>query len=347
MWCFDGAIAPDALLAWRATLKTTGPLALRVESTRLDNGTLDALAGLLVRALELCRCRHATRGGFAAGRKRARSRADMVTTRRCVRSPPAIPCMRCFPRRRAARRTPRPSKPATSRSVTRSSTAARAPGQRRCATRRCRRRHRRGAHAALRRCHRRAARHPQGRRHLSTARPGLSAGAPALHARGQRRDPAAERRRPPRDILPAGVPCSRSPTSPATTSGSVADAGESPRDVAYVMYTSGSTGTPKGVEIPHAAIVRLVREPGYVTLDAVHRLPARRAARLRRIDARDLGPAAERRPLRGARRDPAHGPGPRRHDLAPRRHLRLAHCGVVQCHRRRRPRAARRHRANC
>jgi amino acid adenylation domain-containing protein len=35
---------------------------------------------------------------------------------------------------------------------------------------------------------------------------------------------------------------------------------------AYVMYTSGSTGMPKGVEIPHRAIIRLVREVNYVDL---------------------------------------------------------------------------------
>ncbi|WP_254775198.1 polyketide synthase [Pseudoxanthomonas sp. GM95] len=35
---------------------------------------------------------------------------------------------------------------------------------------------------------------------------------------------------------------------------------------AYVMYTSGSTGTPKGVEIPHQAILRLVRGVDYVDL---------------------------------------------------------------------------------
>ncbi|WP_245747242.1 polyketide synthase [Frateuria terrea] len=38
------------------------------------------------------------------------------------------------------------------------------------------------------------------------------------------------------------------------------------RSLAYVMYTSGSTGTPKGVEIPHRAIIRLVRGVSYVDL---------------------------------------------------------------------------------
>ena len=39
------------------------------------------------------------------------------------------------------------------------------------------------------------------------------------------------------------------------------------RSLAYVMYTSGSTGTPKGVEIPHRAIIRLVRGVSYVDLE--------------------------------------------------------------------------------
>ena len=39
------------------------------------------------------------------------------------------------------------------------------------------------------------------------------------------------------------------------------DAG--PEAAAYVMYTSGSTGRPKGIEVPHRAIVRLVRETEY------------------------------------------------------------------------------------
>jgi len=40
----------------------------------------------------------------------------------------------------------------------------------------------------------------------------------------------------------------------------------SPRDLAYVMYTSGSTGRPKGVAIRQEGIIRLVREPNYVSL---------------------------------------------------------------------------------
>jgi amino acid adenylation domain-containing protein len=45
-----------------------------------------------------------------------------------------------------------------------------------------------------------------------------------------------------------------------------------PEDVACVMYTSGSTGRPKGVMVPHRAVLNLVREPNYVTLDARDRL---------------------------------------------------------------------------
>ncbi len=47
----------------------------------------------------------------------------------------------------------------------------------------------------------------------------------------------------------------RGPVQAARISGS---------DPACVMFTSGSTGEPKGVVIPHQAIVRLVRNPGYM-----------------------------------------------------------------------------------
>ncbi|WP_144481912.1 non-ribosomal peptide synthetase [Bacillus pumilus] len=40
-----------------------------------------------------------------------------------------------------------------------------------------------------------------------------------------------------------------------------------PDGLAYINYTSGSTGQPKGVLIPHQAIIRLVCETDYVTLD--------------------------------------------------------------------------------
>lgn len=42
----------------------------------------------------------------------------------------------------------------------------------------------------------------------------------------------------------------------------------SPDHLAYSMYTSGSTGKPKGVSIPHRGVVRLVKETGYVSLNA-------------------------------------------------------------------------------
>jgi amino acid adenylation domain-containing protein len=39
-----------------------------------------------------------------------------------------------------------------------------------------------------------------------------------------------------------------------------------PTDAAYVMFTSGSTGRPKGVEVPHRAIVRLVKAQDFVRM---------------------------------------------------------------------------------
>jgi len=40
-----------------------------------------------------------------------------------------------------------------------------------------------------------------------------------------------------------------------------------PDDLAYTMFTSGSTGVPKGVAVRHRGVVRLVRDPGCVSLD--------------------------------------------------------------------------------
>jgi amino acid adenylation domain-containing protein len=46
--------------------------------------------------------------------------------------------------------------------------------------------------------------------------------------------------------------------------GQAPEHGSNAESTAYIMYTSGSTGTPKGVEVPHRAIVRLVRSATYV-----------------------------------------------------------------------------------
>ena len=163
-------------------------------------------------------------------------------------------------------------------------------------------RHRRGTHAALGRRHRRAARDPQGRRHLSTARPGLSARAPALHARGQRRDTAADRWRG-----AAEHPAGRRPfAGPCRSRGRSGDGRKHSR-----------YGEHRGRRLRHVHLgldrdaerrgnpARRHRAAGARTrihhARCVHRLPACRAARLRRLDARDLGSAAEWRTLRGAR----------------------------------------------
>lgn len=41
-----------------------------------------------------------------------------------------------------------------------------------------------------------------------------------------------------------------------------------PNSIAYLMYTSGSTGEPKGVRVRHCGIVRLVRDGGFMRLNA-------------------------------------------------------------------------------
>ncbi|MGA2078247.1 MAG: amino acid adenylation domain-containing protein, partial [Terriglobia bacterium] len=42
----------------------------------------------------------------------------------------------------------------------------------------------------------------------------------------------------------------------------------SAENIAYVNYTSGSTGTPKGVAVPHRAVIRLVINTNYFTVEA-------------------------------------------------------------------------------
>lgn len=44
-----------------------------------------------------------------------------------------------------------------------------------------------------------------------------------------------------------------------------AQAPAEPHDLAYVAFTSGSTGAPRGVAVPHRAVMRLVRDPGFAT----------------------------------------------------------------------------------
>ena len=39
----------------------------------------------------------------------------------------------------------------------------------------------------------------------------------------------------------------------------------STHDLCYIMYTSGSTGVPKGVMVEHQSVIRLVKEPNYIT----------------------------------------------------------------------------------
>ena len=49
-------------------------------------------------------------------------------------------------------------------------------------------------------------------------------------------------------------------------------AGPGGDDPIYLMYTSGSTGRPKGVVVPHRAVVRLVVDPSYATIEPADRI---------------------------------------------------------------------------
>ena len=106
------------------------------------------------------------------------------------------------------------------------------------------------------------ARHSQGGRRLSAARPGLSARAARLHARRCARrvlvsEAALADVLPPEHaaasvLLDADAPAIAA--CPATPPPLALD----PHHPAYVIYTSGSTGTPKGVVVTHAGIPSLV-----------------------------------------------------------------------------------------
>ena len=141
-----------------------------------------------------------------------------------------------------------------------------------------------------------SARHPQGRRRLRAARSRASAGAAGLHAGGRAgagaghperlcaagcRGPAARRR----------VPRRRTRWRRRRARRASASRRDGRDHLAYVIYTSGSTGRPKGVGgAAPGACVRLVRGSGVRGPRRRGRgLPAARAARLRRLDAGDLG----------------------------------------------------------
>lgn len=66
--------------------------------------------------------------------------------------------------------------------------------------------------------------------------------------------------------LPSGHPVIRVPDD-NTRGDEPEPAGCDEDAVAYVSFTSGSTGKPKGVLVPHRAVVRLVVEPNYCTVE--------------------------------------------------------------------------------
>ncbi|HEU5134543.1 MAG TPA: amino acid adenylation domain-containing protein [Steroidobacteraceae bacterium] len=260
VWCFDGASAPEALLVWRTTLPPRGPLALRVESTRLEESTLAALAGFLVRAL-------GQPGAFCLLDADARQAAlhGHHAPLRAIAAGDTVHALFSA----QARRTPdAPALAAADSTLTyaeldRRSSAWAAALHRDIPA---------GATVAV--LMQRSA------DAIVALLAILKAGAtylpldqayPPARLRFMLEDSGASLLltdgAAPADILPAGVRSLGLADLGAATGGNIPDRANTD-DVAYVMYTSGSTGTPKGAEIPHAAIVRLVRDPGYIRLDA-------------------------------------------------------------------------------
>ena len=97
---------------------------------------------------------------------------------------------------------------------------------------------------------RRAARHPQGRRRLSAARPRLPGRAARLHARGRRRAGAGDAARRcsigcPRTARPLVRLDADWPRHRAAAGHRRQTSRSSPQHPAYVIYTSGSTGRPR------------------------------------------------------------------------------------------------------
>ncbi|MFX0592109.1 amino acid adenylation domain-containing protein [Melissospora conviva] len=72
-----------------------------------------------------------------------------------------------------------------------------------------------------------------------------------------------------RDGVPAGHPVLDLDEIAADTAAQPTTApppAAAPESLAYLSYTSGSTGAPKAVAVPHRAVARLVRRPGYLRL---------------------------------------------------------------------------------